>query len=385
MGVATFTSRSIGFVRVWVIARVLGTTFLGNTYQSSNSVSNVLFELLAAGALSAVLVPTFARHLSSGGEQARGRTSGRRDDGHRAVGDGRSHRDRHRVRSRRSPACSPSGRRDPEIARAAGRAVDVPPVLLHPQVCSTVRDRRHRGAVRQAPVRRSPRLAPIANTVFARRAAARLPGAWHGPDPGSTSPHREAPARLGGDSACLAFVGVPAVRSRTGFRFRPGSAPAIQQLRQLLWLSAWAVFQHRRGGAARAAIVMGNQVAGGTWSPTSSRSCSSSPRTRSWPSRCRPRRYRARSMPTAATTASLRRRLRWALDSMAMLMLPRVRRVHRARRARDACDLVRCQQDGSTCYAAALASLGLGLFFYSSFLLFARCSRTRWATAARRR
>ena len=59
MSVATLTSRGIGFVRVWAIAAVLGTTFLGNTYQASSSVSNVLFELLAAGALSAVLVPTF--------------------------------------------------------------------------------------------------------------------------------------------------------------------------------------------------------------------------------------------------------------------------------------------------------------------------------------
>src|SRR5262249_45465936 len=45
-------------------------TYLGNTYQSSSSVSNVLFELLAAGALSAVLVPTFVALLDAG-EQGR--------------------------------------------------------------------------------------------------------------------------------------------------------------------------------------------------------------------------------------------------------------------------------------------------------------------------
>ena len=50
---------AVGFVRVLVVAAILGTTYLGNAYQSSNSVSNVLFELVAAGALSAVLVPTF--------------------------------------------------------------------------------------------------------------------------------------------------------------------------------------------------------------------------------------------------------------------------------------------------------------------------------------
>src|SRR4029077_3922116 len=59
MGGVTAASRLMGFVRVLVIAAVLGTTYLGNTFQAANSVSNVLFELLAAGALSMVLVPTF--------------------------------------------------------------------------------------------------------------------------------------------------------------------------------------------------------------------------------------------------------------------------------------------------------------------------------------
>src|SRR5690349_15297745 len=66
MGGVTAISRLMGFVRVLVIAAVLGTTYLGNTFQASNSVSNVLFELVAAGALSAVLVPTFVAHLARG-------------------------------------------------------------------------------------------------------------------------------------------------------------------------------------------------------------------------------------------------------------------------------------------------------------------------------
>src|SRR5690349_13575875 len=66
MGGVTAISRLMGFVRVLVIAAVLGTTYLGNTFQSTNSMSNVLFELLAAGALSAVLVPTFVALVDSG-------------------------------------------------------------------------------------------------------------------------------------------------------------------------------------------------------------------------------------------------------------------------------------------------------------------------------
>ena len=66
MSVATLASRGVGFVKVWVIAAVLGATYLGNTYQASSSVSNVLFELIAAGALSAVLVPTFVDLFRAG-------------------------------------------------------------------------------------------------------------------------------------------------------------------------------------------------------------------------------------------------------------------------------------------------------------------------------
>src|SRR3954447_3244428 len=52
-------SRLTGFVRVLAVGAALGTTFLGNTYQSANLVSNILFELLAAGLLAAPLVPVF--------------------------------------------------------------------------------------------------------------------------------------------------------------------------------------------------------------------------------------------------------------------------------------------------------------------------------------
>ncbi len=57
-------SRVSGFVRVVVLAGALGATRLGDTYQASNEVSNVLFELLAAGTLSAILVPGLVRRLA---------------------------------------------------------------------------------------------------------------------------------------------------------------------------------------------------------------------------------------------------------------------------------------------------------------------------------
>lgn len=69
MAGATILSRILGFARVIVIAGVLGTTALGNTFQSTNSISNVLFDLLAAGALSAALVPQLVVANDKGDKQ----------------------------------------------------------------------------------------------------------------------------------------------------------------------------------------------------------------------------------------------------------------------------------------------------------------------------
>ena len=55
---------------------MLGYSFLGNAFQQANSVSNVLFELLAAGALSAVLVPTFVDLLDRDGRRGAEQVAG---------------------------------------------------------------------------------------------------------------------------------------------------------------------------------------------------------------------------------------------------------------------------------------------------------------------
>jgi putative peptidoglycan lipid II flippase len=69
-------ARITGLIRVVAVGGALGTTYLGNTYQSANLVSNLLFELLAAGILSSVLVPTFVALLDDG----------RREDAERLAG-----------------------------------------------------------------------------------------------------------------------------------------------------------------------------------------------------------------------------------------------------------------------------------------------------------
>lgn len=63
---ATAASRVTGFVRVVVVAGAMGTTFLANTYQTANTAPNVVFELVAAGVLTSIFVPTFVEYLVRG-------------------------------------------------------------------------------------------------------------------------------------------------------------------------------------------------------------------------------------------------------------------------------------------------------------------------------
>ena len=67
MTALTLASRVTGMVRNVVVVAVLGVTFLGNTYESANTVPNFLFELIAAGVLQAVLIPTLV-DLAAHGE-----------------------------------------------------------------------------------------------------------------------------------------------------------------------------------------------------------------------------------------------------------------------------------------------------------------------------
>ena len=69
-------SRLTGFVRVLAVGAAVGTTFLGNTYQSANLVSNLLFEILASGLLSAPLVPVFVGLLDRGEDAEAERLAG---------------------------------------------------------------------------------------------------------------------------------------------------------------------------------------------------------------------------------------------------------------------------------------------------------------------
>jgi putative peptidoglycan lipid II flippase len=70
ISVMTLLSRITGFARVFVLAAVIGATYLGNTYQAANSMPNLVFELFAAGALQAVLVPELIEVTARRGREA---------------------------------------------------------------------------------------------------------------------------------------------------------------------------------------------------------------------------------------------------------------------------------------------------------------------------
>lgn len=65
----TFVARLAGFARWVMLGYAVGTTYLGNVYQTANLVPNVVFELVAGGLLSSVLVPTFVREQAAGRER----------------------------------------------------------------------------------------------------------------------------------------------------------------------------------------------------------------------------------------------------------------------------------------------------------------------------
>jgi putative peptidoglycan lipid II flippase len=71
----TAVSRVVGFGRLFVFSQTVGDTCLGTAYQSANTVPNVLFEVVAGGALAGVLVPVLTPALRAGDRERASRTA----------------------------------------------------------------------------------------------------------------------------------------------------------------------------------------------------------------------------------------------------------------------------------------------------------------------
>src|SRR5664279_3021237 len=75
IGLVTVAARVVGLGRTVVLARTVGTTCLGDTYLTANTVPNIVFEIVAGGALASLVVPVLAGPVQVGDSAAARRTA----------------------------------------------------------------------------------------------------------------------------------------------------------------------------------------------------------------------------------------------------------------------------------------------------------------------
>jgi putative peptidoglycan lipid II flippase len=373
MASATALSRAFGFARVLVVAAVLGTTFLGNTFQASNSVSNVLFELLAAGALSAVLVPTFVTLLEAGEDAEADRLASGLLGLALVV---------------LAPVVLVGMLASPLLARLlsagapdAGVATQqrdlatflllffIPQVLLYAfgAVATALLYARRRFAVTAA--------APIGNTIVmigclvAFRLAAGDAPAFN------LSTGEKLLLAAAGTGGVIAFVGVLVGAARTaGFSLRPRLLPGDAALRRLARHAAWGVLLHANAGLLLgAAIVAGNGVAGGVVAYQVAFVFFLAP----YAIFAQP--IHTAILPELANEAAqhdvdaFAGSVGWAIDRMAVFVVPvAAALVALALPIMHVVAFGRAARTGPPLLAAGLASLAVGLLPYAALLLFAR-------------
>ncbi|HEV2760237.1 MAG TPA: lipid II flippase MurJ [Acidimicrobiales bacterium] len=261
--IGNVAARVTGLLRVVAVGGALGTTYLGNTYQTANLVSNLLFELLAAGILSSVLVPPFVALLDEG----------RREDAERLAGAVLGVAlavlgavtvvgllARPWIMRALTVAVSDDGVRDAEI-RLGGFLlwVFVPQVLFY--AISSVATAVLHGSRRFA----AAAFAPVANNlvVIATMVAfAVLAGGERGLD--LPLSHRLVLA-LGTTAGVVAMAAVPVIAlRRAGVRLRPRWDPRHPALRALGRAGIWGVVYLTMSQLLVAVtLVLANRVEGG--------------------------------------------------------------------------------------------------------------------------
>jgi putative peptidoglycan lipid II flippase len=68
LAAVTVLARAAGFARVLVFAHTVGPSCLGDTYYTANTIPNILFDVVAGGALSSLVVPVLAGPVDAGDE-----------------------------------------------------------------------------------------------------------------------------------------------------------------------------------------------------------------------------------------------------------------------------------------------------------------------------
>ena len=69
LATVTIFARLMGFVRVLVFAHTVGPSCLGDAYYTANTIPNILFDVVAGGALSSIVVPVLAGPVDSGARE----------------------------------------------------------------------------------------------------------------------------------------------------------------------------------------------------------------------------------------------------------------------------------------------------------------------------
>jgi putative peptidoglycan lipid II flippase len=373
MGVATAASRAFGLVRVLVIVAVLGTTFLGNTFQASNSISNVLFDLLAEGALSAVLVPTFVDLFRHGHDDEAERLAGGLLGAALVLLGAISLLCI--VFAPELARALTAGNRDAHIAAQQRHLATfllrffVPQVLLYAYgaVATGVLYARRRFVVTA--------VAPIGSTlvVVACLAVFRVQAGPH-PDFALTGSDRLLLAAAG-SGGVLAFVGVlVGACRRTGFRLRPRWPGRDLAVRRVLRLSFWGVFLNTGEGMLMAAVlVIGNAVSGGVVAYQAAFVFFLAP----YAVLAQP--IHTAILPEISGEAArgeldaFAESVRRALDSMALLVVPvAVAYLVFAAPLMKVVAFGAASGSGVPLLAAGVASLGVGMYAYGAFILLAR-------------
>lgn len=258
-------SRATGFARVVVVAAVLGTTFLGNTYQSANTVPNIVFELFAAGALQAVLVPALVARFDEADDEGAQRLAGSVLGHTLALLGGLAV-----VGAVAAPLVmealvsgvdDPGVRADQVSLGTVFLLIFLPQVLVYDVglVATAVLHARGRFAL--------PAIAPAVNNVVVCAAYGLF--WWLRRDEGGPSLDLDAVevAVLAGGTTLgvVAFCALPiAGAHRGGFRFRPNLDRSDPALRSLARQGGWAAaFLAMTQVLLAAVLVLGNAVEGG--------------------------------------------------------------------------------------------------------------------------
>ena len=370
MGAVAAVSRLVGFVRVLVVAGVLGTTYLGNAFQSANSLSNVLFELLAAGALSAVLVPVFVDLLDRGEEGEAEHVAGSVLGAALLVLGGLSVAGilAAPALARVLTAGVPDDVAGPqrELTTFLLRFF-VPQVLLYAAgtIATAVLHARRRFAMAAA--------APIGNTVVMVAALLVLHVVTDGEPSLHLSTGERALLVVAGTGGVMAFVGMLLVTcAASGFRLRPRWPRRQGRVVEALRHAGWGVALHTGSGLLLGgAIVAGAAVEGGVVAYQVAYVFFLAP-------------YAVLAQPIHTTIlpelvgeadrpAAFASSVRWGLERMAMLVLPVAAGLMAlAGTGLRAVTFGETGAAGASLIAAALVTMAVGLLPYSAFLLLAR-------------